>query len=129
MNRTEAAEIMNALSATAVQAEKLLFMAESGYEFGAKTSLDVKDAQMNLMAARGSQARAQRDYRVAWVNLEWVSGTPWRSRSTREPLSILRGRLWLCAHSFLAYNRHGNRLEFPAAAADVAKLTLHSCQG
>ncbi len=42
---------------------------------GVKTRLDVQDAELNLQAARASLARAQRDYRVARVNLAWVSGT------------------------------------------------------
>ncbi|MBZ5500337.1 MAG: hypothetical protein LAP85_28415 [Acidobacteriia bacterium] len=56
------------LSGTVGQAEKLLFMAKSGYDFAVNTDLGVKDAQMNLMAAPGSLARAQRDNRVAWLN-------------------------------------------------------------
>ena len=46
-----------------------------GYEFGVKTNLEVRDAQFNLNQARASLARAQRDYRVARVALEWVCGT------------------------------------------------------
>jgi hydrophobic/amphiphilic exporter-1 (mainly G- bacteria), HAE1 family len=71
----EAGAIVHALSGTVSQAERLLFMAEKGYELGVKTNLDVDDAQLNLRAARGSLARAQRDYLVAKVNLEWVKGT------------------------------------------------------
>jgi outer membrane protein TolC len=37
--------------------------------------LEVQDAELNLAAARANLARAQRDYRVARVNLDWVSGT------------------------------------------------------
>jgi outer membrane protein TolC len=71
----EAGEIVKALSGTVGQAERLLFMAEKGYEFGVKTNLDVKDAQLNLIQAKGSLARACRDYLVSNVNLEWVKGT------------------------------------------------------
>jgi HAE1 family hydrophobic/amphiphilic exporter-1 len=70
----EAEEILAAISGTVAEAERLLFMAEKGYEFGAKTYLDVQDAQLNLSAARGNLAVARRDYRVALLNLRWVSG-------------------------------------------------------
>ena len=71
----EAGEIVKALSGTVTQAERLLFMAEKGYEYGVKTKLDVDDAQLNLIQAKGNLARSKRDYRVALVNLEWVMGT------------------------------------------------------
>ena len=57
------------------QAEQLLFLAEKGFELGVKTRLEVQDAELNVSAARANLARAQRDYRVARVNLEWVAGT------------------------------------------------------
>jgi HAE1 family hydrophobic/amphiphilic exporter-1 len=72
----EASEIVTAASGTVKQAERLLFLAEKGYELGVKTRLEVQDAELNLQSARANLARAQRDYRVARVNLEWVSGTP-----------------------------------------------------
>jgi HAE1 family hydrophobic/amphiphilic exporter-1 len=71
----EAGEILNALAGTVQQAERLLFLSEKGYELGVKTHLEVQDAQLNLMLAKGNLARAERDYRVARVNLDWVSGT------------------------------------------------------
>jgi HAE1 family hydrophobic/amphiphilic exporter-1 len=71
----EASEIVTALSGTVTQAEKLLTLAEKGFELGVKTRLEVQDAELNLSNARLSLARAQRDYRVARVNLEWVMGT------------------------------------------------------
>ncbi len=71
----EATEILKALGGTVRQAERLLFLSEKGYELGVKTHLDVQDAQLNLLLAKGNLARAQRDYRVARVNLEWVAGT------------------------------------------------------
>jgi HAE1 family hydrophobic/amphiphilic exporter-1 len=71
----QAAEIVQALSGTVSQAERLLVMAEKGFEFGVKTNLDVQDAQLNLVQARGNLALAQRDYQVALVNLRWVAGT------------------------------------------------------
>jgi outer membrane protein TolC len=70
----EAGEIIKALSGTVAQAERLLTMAEKGYEYGVKTRLDVDDAQLNLVQARGNLARAKRDYLVSLVNLEYVMG-------------------------------------------------------
>jgi HAE1 family hydrophobic/amphiphilic exporter-1 len=70
----EAGEIVKALSGTVTQAERLLYMAEKGYEYGVKTKLDVDDAQLSLVQARGNLARSKRDYLVASVNLEWVKG-------------------------------------------------------
>ena len=70
----EAADIVQALSGTVRQAERLVQMAEKGYEFGVKIRLEVDDAQLNLVQARSNLARAQRDYRVAQVNLQWAMG-------------------------------------------------------
>ena len=71
----EATEIMAAIAGTLKQAERLLFLAEKGFELGVKTRLEVQDAELNLSTARANLARAQRDYRIASVNLEWVTGT------------------------------------------------------
>jgi len=71
----EAGEIVRALSGTVSQAERLLTMAEKGFEYGVKTNLDVQDAQLNVVQAKGNLALAQRDYQVALVNLRWVAGT------------------------------------------------------
>lgn len=70
----EAAKIFTALSGTVKQAERLVQMAEKGYEFGVKIRLEVDDAQLNLLQARSNLARAQRDYRVAQVNYLWALG-------------------------------------------------------
>jgi outer membrane protein TolC len=70
-----ATETMNALKGTVEQAERLVGMAEQGYELGVKTHLEVEDAQLNLLASRGNFAQAERDYHVARVYLEWVAGT------------------------------------------------------
>ena len=70
-----ASQTMKALEGTVEQAERLLDMAEKGYELGVKTRLDVEDAQLNLMAARGNLAKARRDYAVTGVNVQWVAGT------------------------------------------------------
>ena len=70
----EAAEIHQAVSGTVRQAERLLHMAEKGYEYGVKTRLEVDDAQLNLLQANSSLARARHDYRVARVNYQWAMG-------------------------------------------------------
>ncbi len=70
----ESAEILKALSGTVKQAERLVQMAEKGYEFGVKIRLEVDDAQLNLLQARSNQAKAQRDFLVAQVNYLWAMG-------------------------------------------------------
>ena len=70
----ESKEIVLALSGNVSQAERLLAMAEKGYELGVKTRLEVDDAELNLLQAKGSLSRARRDYLIARINLEWVSG-------------------------------------------------------
>ena len=71
----EAGEIAKALAGTVSQAERLVYMAEKGYEYGVKTKLDIDDAELNLVQAKGNLARAKRDYLVACVNLERATGT------------------------------------------------------
>lgn len=70
----EADEIMKALEGAVAEAERLLAMAEKGYEYGVKTRLDVDDAQLNLTQARSSHARSRRDYLVARATLEFMMG-------------------------------------------------------
>ena len=70
----ESGEIVTSLSGTVNQAERLLAMAEQGYELGVKIRLEVEDAELNLLQARGNLARARRDYLVAGVVLERVMG-------------------------------------------------------
>ncbi len=70
----ESQEILKALSGTVAQAERLLAMAEQGFVLGVKTRLDVEDAELNLRQAKSSLNQARRDYLVARVNLDWVSG-------------------------------------------------------
>ncbi len=82
----EAGETVVALAGTAAQAERLVSMAEKGYEYGVKTRLEVDDAQLNLSQAMGNLARARRDYLVARFALLRATGTmedelPWM----REP--------------------------------------------
>ncbi len=71
----ESGEIVKALSGTVSQAERLLVMAEKGFEYGVKTRLEVEDAELSVRQAKGNLARARRDYLVARVNLEYVKGT------------------------------------------------------
>ncbi len=70
----EAGEIIKAISGTVARAERLLTMAEKGYEYGVKTKLEVDDAELNVVQAKGNLARAKRDYLVACVNLERATG-------------------------------------------------------
>jgi len=70
----ESAEIITALTGTVRQAERLLQMAEKGFEYGVKTRLEVDDAQTNLLRAQNELARANRDYLAARINLGWVMG-------------------------------------------------------
>jgi len=73
-NLAESAETITALSGTVKQAERLLQMAEKGFEYGVKTRLEVDDAQTNLLRAQSNLARANRDYLAASVNLRWAMG-------------------------------------------------------
>jgi HAE1 family hydrophobic/amphiphilic exporter-1 len=71
----EAGEIMKSIGGAVSQASLLLSLAEKGFEYGVKTRLEVEDAELNLRQAKGSLARARRDYLSARVNLEFVKGT------------------------------------------------------
>lgn len=70
----EAGAIVTALQGTVGQAERLLQMAEQGFEYGVKTRLDVDDAQLNLLQAQTSLAQGERDYRAAEANFLWAMG-------------------------------------------------------
>lgn len=70
----ESTEIVRALSGTVAQAERLLAMAEKGFEYGVKIRLEVEDAELNLLQARGNLARARRDYLAARAGLQRVMG-------------------------------------------------------
>jgi outer membrane protein TolC len=70
----ESSEIYSALSGTVRQAERLLQMAEKGYELGVKIRLEVDDAQTSLLQAEINRAKAATDYLAARVNLEWTMG-------------------------------------------------------
>jgi HAE1 family hydrophobic/amphiphilic exporter-1 len=71
----EAGEIVNALAGTVTQAERLVTLAEKGYEYGVKTRLEVEDAQLNRTRALGNLTRARRDYLVAGAALRHATGT------------------------------------------------------
>lgn len=71
---TESAEIVNGLTGTVEEAQKVLSMANKGYQYGLMTRLDVEDAELALLQAQGGLARAKRDAMVAEVNLTWVMG-------------------------------------------------------
>ena len=70
----ESKEIVDALSGTVAQAEKLLFLSEKGYELGVKIRLEVEDAELKLQQAKGNLSQAWRDYLAARVNLLWAMG-------------------------------------------------------
>jgi HAE1 family hydrophobic/amphiphilic exporter-1 len=70
----ESREIETAIAGTVSQADRLLAMAEAGYELGAKTHLEVEDAQLNVISARADLARARRDRLVAEAGLKKVQG-------------------------------------------------------
>lgn len=80
----EAVEIYRAISGTVRQAERLVQMAEKGYEYGVKIRLEVDDAQLNFLQARVNLAKAQRDYQVARVHYEWASGVAGEEKPGRE---------------------------------------------
>ena len=71
----DAGEVVRAIADTVGQAERLLALAEKGYEYGVKTKLEVDDANLNLNQARVNLAQARRDYLVANLNLRHAMGT------------------------------------------------------
>jgi len=91
----EAAEIVRALEGTAGQAERLLRMAEKGFEYGVKTRIDVEDAELARVQANGNLARARRDYLVARTDLGYATGTLDGARGAAEG----EGGEWVPAES------------------------------
>jgi HAE1 family hydrophobic/amphiphilic exporter-1 len=69
-----ATELVRALDGTVAQAERLLRLAEKGFEYGVKIRLEVDDAELNLRQAQSSLALARRDYLVAEVELARAMG-------------------------------------------------------
>jgi len=80
---TEAEQIVKALTGTVRQAERLLAMAEQGYQLGVKIRLEVEDAELNLVQARSNLAQARRDYQVSLVNLAWATGVLGERQATQ----------------------------------------------
>ncbi len=70
----EAEEIVNSMSGTVSQAERLLAMSEKGYILGVKIRLEVDDAELNLLQAKGNLSRAKRNYLLSLTQLDWVRG-------------------------------------------------------
>ncbi len=58
------------------QAENVLAMMQSNYEFGAATTLDVLDSQTALFLAKNSVISATYDYEMAKARLRLASGSP-----------------------------------------------------
>jgi HAE1 family hydrophobic/amphiphilic exporter-1 len=81
----EAAAIVEALGGTVDEAERLLALAEKGFELGVKLRLDVDDALLNLLQARAGLARGRRDLLVARVNLRWVTGELSPAPAAKQP--------------------------------------------
>jgi HAE1 family hydrophobic/amphiphilic exporter-1 len=69
-----AIELVRALEGTVAQAQKLLELAEKGFEYGVKIRLEVDDAELNLRQVQSSLALARRDYLVAEVDLARAMG-------------------------------------------------------
>ncbi len=93
-NAAEADAIVAALSGTAGQAERLLALAEKGYEFGVKTRLDVEDAELNLTGARGNLARARRDQLVSRTDLRHVMGLLGKTPASGTVPGIREEKQW-----------------------------------
>jgi outer membrane protein len=71
-----AAEAIHAATLSVSQAEKVLRMMQSNYQYGAATTLDVTDSQTSLAIARNSQIGATYDYEIAKARLRLASGSP-----------------------------------------------------
>ena len=73
LSNNEREHLGDLLDAIAVECEAISKRSK-GYELGGKTRLEVQDAEQNVNQARANLAVAQRDYRLARVNLDWVAG-------------------------------------------------------
>jgi outer membrane protein TolC len=49
-------------------------MSEQGYIQGVKIRLEVDDAELNLLQAKGNLSRAKRNYILSLTQLDWVMG-------------------------------------------------------
>jgi outer membrane protein TolC len=73
-----AGETIAAARANIDQAERVLKMTQTNYEYGAATTLDIIDAQTALSLARTNLLRGQYAWSVARASLRWTMGkTPW----------------------------------------------------
>jgi len=91
----EAGEIVRALEATVGQAERLLSMAEKGFEYGVKTRIEVEDAELALVRAKGNLAQARRDFLVARADFGYATGM--LDGGSGSPAETIRG--WSPARS------------------------------
>jgi outer membrane protein len=71
-----AAEAISAAKLSVSQAERVLRMMQSNYQYGAATTLDVTDSQTALSLARNSQIGATYEYEIAKARLRLASGSP-----------------------------------------------------
>ncbi len=72
----EAAEVLRATAKVVAQARESLRLAQTRYQAGISTQLDVLSAQSALTKARSNLAQAQHDYAVALASLDRATGTP-----------------------------------------------------
>lgn len=70
----EAEEIVRSMTGAVTLAERLLAMSEQGYIQGVKIRLEVDDAELNLLQAKGNLSRAKRNYILSLTQLDWVMG-------------------------------------------------------
>jgi outer membrane protein len=71
-------ETIEAAKVNITQAQRVLEMMQTNYQYGAATTLDIVDAQTALSLARNNLLRGQYEYSIARANLRWVLGrTPW----------------------------------------------------
>jgi len=72
----EAAEVRQASEQVVAQARESLRLAQTRYQAGLSTQLDVLSAQSSLTEARSNLAQAQHDYAVALASLQRATGAP-----------------------------------------------------
>ena len=67
---------IGAASLNVTQAERVLTMMQSNYQYGAATTLDVVDSQTALTLARNARMNATYDYELAKARLRLAAGSP-----------------------------------------------------
>jgi outer membrane protein TolC len=70
------AQAIAAAKLSVAQAERVLGMMQSNYQYGAATTLDVVDSQTALSVARNALVSATYDYEVARARLRLAAGNP-----------------------------------------------------